>query len=93
LPDDGVVNRLARGLVPNKRRFALVGDADGRNVFGADAGAFDLSPLAENRPDLAGVDVVARIVPRQDYDLPLGDVKAFWRTYFEQTGASYGSVN
>ncbi|MEM7768464.1 MAG: hypothetical protein AAF253_13415 [Pseudomonadota bacterium] len=60
---------------------------------GADLSAFNETRLSETRPNLAGVDVVARIVPRQEYDLPMGDVKAFWRTYFEQTGANYGSIN
>src|SRR5690606_4830149 len=32
LPDDGVVDRAARGLVPDHRGLALVGDADGRDV-------------------------------------------------------------
>jgi hypothetical protein len=29
LPDDGVVDRLARAAIPDKRRLALVGDAEG----------------------------------------------------------------
>ena len=37
LPDDGVGDRLAGGLVPDHGRLALVGDADGGNVCGRDA--------------------------------------------------------
>jgi len=82
------------------RRLVLVSDLmqhSGDFSFyraGADSEAFSNSPLAENQPDLAGVEVVARIVPRQDYDLPLKDVKAFWESYFTASGvASFGSVN
>ena len=38
LPDDGVVDRLAVGAIPDDRGFALVGDADAGDVLGADAG-------------------------------------------------------
>ena len=34
LPDDGAADRLAGFAVPDDGRFALVGDADGRNVGG-----------------------------------------------------------
>ena len=34
LPDNGVVQRLARRLVPDQRGFALVGDADGGDLAG-----------------------------------------------------------
>ena len=37
LPDDGVCNRLAGGLVPDHGGLTLVGDADGGNVRGGDA--------------------------------------------------------
>ena len=37
LPDDGVHNRLAGGLVPDNCRLALVRDAYRRNVLGFDA--------------------------------------------------------
>ena len=60
---------------------------------GADYDAYLESKLAETQPKLEGVDVVARIVPRQIYDLPLADVKGFWRRYFDDAGATYGSVN
>ncbi len=60
---------------------------------GLDQAAFEASRLADRQPDLAGIDVVARIVPREEYDLPLGEVKAFWRDYFDAVGARYGSVN
>ena len=49
--------------------------------------------VAQQVPQMAGVEVVARIVPRQDYDLPMGEVKAFWRAYFDKTGATFGSTN
>ncbi len=38
LPDDRVGHGLARRALPDDGGFALVGDADGRNVRGADAG-------------------------------------------------------
>ena len=38
LPDDGVGDRLAGRLVPQHGRLALVGDADGGEVGGGDAG-------------------------------------------------------
>src|SRR5690606_16909891 len=38
LPDDGVVDRLAGGLVPQQGRLALVGDADGLHLVLGDAG-------------------------------------------------------
>jgi hypothetical protein len=60
---------------------------------GADYQAYLASRLAETKPRLDSVDVIARIVPRQMYDLPLSDVKAFWRAYFSDAGAQYGSVN
>ncbi len=60
---------------------------------GADYDAYLASRLAETVPRLEEVDVVARVVPRQIYDLPLADVKAFWRAYFTDAGAKYGSVN
>ena len=34
LPDDGARQRLARASVPRHHRLALVGDTDGRDVFG-----------------------------------------------------------
>ena len=37
LPDDGAMHRLAGGAVPHHGGFALVGDADGGDVFGGDA--------------------------------------------------------
>lgn len=81
------------------RRMVLVSDlmqhSDGFSFYrmGADYDAYLESKLAETPPKLAGVDVVARVVPRQIYDLPVADVKSFWRTYFEDAGAVYGSVN
>lgn len=81
------------------RRLVIVSDlmqhSDSFSMYrtGADYSAFGETKLAGQIPDMAGIDVVARIVPRQDYDLPLSDVKSFWRTYFSEAGASYGSVN
>ena len=37
LPDEGVVQRLAGAPVPDQRRLALVGDADGGEVAGRQA--------------------------------------------------------
>lgn len=80
------------------RRLILVSDlihhskAFSMYRSGADLEVLAASSLAESQPRLNGVEVVARIVPRQEYDVPLGEVKAFWREWFAQTGANYGSV-
>jgi hypothetical protein len=86
-----------QGQVP-VRRLILVSDlmqhSPGFSMYksGADADAWADSGLADMRAGLEGVEVVARIVPRQEYPLPLGDVKAFWRDWFGAAGADYGSV-
>lgn len=83
----------------DKRRIVLVSDLMQHSAdfsfykVGADYDAFLDTPLAETFPNMDNVEVVARIVPRQMYDLPMGEVKAFWRAYFAQAGAEYGSVN
>jgi len=82
-----------------QRRLVLVSDlmqhSEGFSFYqsGADLVAYSETRIAETRPDLSGVDVVARVVPRENYDLPMGEVKSFWRSYFESAGANYGSVN
>lgn len=60
---------------------------------GADWDAFGTTRLAATLPDMDGVTVAARVVPRQEYDLPLSEVKAFWRDWFGAAGAGFGSVN
>jgi len=81
------------------RRVVLVSDLMQHSAefsfykTGADYIAFKESRLGDQIPDMSDVEVVARIVPRQNYDLPLSDVKAFWRSYFETAGAAYGTVN
>ena len=81
------------------RRVVMVSDlmqhSDGFSFYrkGADYDAYLETKLAETQPKLEGVDVVARVVPRQIYDLPIADVKGFWRHYFHDAGATYGSVN
>jgi len=86
-----------QGQVP-VRRMILVSDlmqhSPGFSMYksGADASAWADSSLADMRAGLEGVEVVARIVPRQQYALPLGDVKAFWRDWFGAAGAEYGAV-
>jgi len=83
---------------PN-RRFVLVSDlmqhSDGFSFYrsGADYGGFGETRLAGEVPGMEGVDVVARIVPRQNYDLPIAEVKTFWAAYFNKAGATYTSVN
>ena len=54
LPDDRVVDGLAGVLVPDDRGLALVGDADGGDVGGGDAGLLEgaLDDLLAARPDL-----------------------------------------
>jgi hypothetical protein len=50
LPDNCVVHRFARLPIPDDGGFALVGDADGRNVTGPDVGAaYGLSRHADLR--------------------------------------------
>jgi CheY-like chemotaxis protein len=44
------------------------------------------------RPRMDGIEVTARIMPRPQYDLPLGEVKLFWQRWFEEAGADYGSL-
>ena len=60
---------------------------------GADLAAYSDTSIASQLPGFDGVEVVARIVPRQEYDLPISELKAFWRSYFEKTGATFGSTN
>ena len=57
LPDNCVVHLFARLPIPDDGGFALVGDADGRNVTGPDVGAaYGLSRHADLRErDLARV--------------------------------------
>ncbi len=57
LPDDGVVDRLARRAVPDDGRLALVGDADGGDARGVDAGGGDglVHGAVLRGPDLARV--------------------------------------
>ena len=53
MPDDGMMNRLTAGLVPNDCRFALIADANGGDVTGLFddiAGDFELG-----MPDFSGV--------------------------------------
>ena len=82
-----------------QRRVVLVSDlmqhSDGFSFYkvGANYDAYLGSSLAESKPRMNHVQVVARVVPRQIYDLPMADVKAFWRAYFTEAGAEYGSVN
>ena len=81
------------------RRLVLVSDLMQHSAdysfykMGANYEAFGDTKLAGYMPTLDGVDVVARIVPRREYDLPLGEVKTFWRAYFRNTGAAYETVN
>lgn len=60
---------------------------------GADWEGFSTSSLATEVPNLKGVTIAARIVPRQQYDLPLSEVRAFWRNWFGEAGAEFGTVN
>ena len=81
------------------RRLVIVSDlmqhSDGFSFYryGADLAAYSEASVAQQVPKMSGVDVVARIVPRQEYDLPIGELRAFWRAYFDKTGASSGSTN
>jgi len=54
---------------------------------GADWAAFEATPLGQLIPDLEGVEIVTRVVPRQERALSLTTVKAFWKRWFEAAGA------
>src|SRR3989449_6381512 len=57
LPDDRAMDRRAGGTVPDGRRLALVGDADGGDVVAGDAGRLQRlgrGPL-DRRPEILGV--------------------------------------
>ncbi|MEE2879414.1 MAG: hypothetical protein VX593_10450 [Pseudomonadota bacterium] len=81
------------------RRIILISDlmqhSDEFSFYraGTDQDAFGQTRLADQVPAMDGVEIVARVVPRQEYDLPMSDVKQFWRDYFSQTGAAFSSVN
>ena len=81
------------------RRIVIVSDlmqhSDAFSFYrqGADFQAFGGSGLGQEVPSLDAVEVVARIMPRQNYDLPITDIRSFWRTYFNESAAIYGSVN
>lgn len=47
---------------------------------------FEASALNAMRPRLDGVEMVARIVPRPEYDLPLVEVRAFWERWLKEAG-------
>ena len=57
LPDDGVVDRLAGGLVPDHHRLALVGDADRRHLGRRQAGGVQHVAADGQRvgPDVLGI--------------------------------------
>ena len=82
-----------------KRRVVIISDliqnSKNFNFYrtGADFETFSTSRLASEMHDSGGAEVVARIVPRQNYDLPLSEVKAFWASYFSATNARFSSVN
>jgi hypothetical protein len=82
------------------RRLVIVSDlmqhSDAFSFYrsGADLAAYSETSISSQLPGLEGVEVVARIVPRLEYDLPISELKAFWRSYFDKTGAaSFGSTN
>lgn len=80
------------------RKLILVSDlmqhSPGFSMYrsGADAEAYAATELSTMTPGLENVEVTARIVPRQEYALPLTEVKLFWRDWFGATGADYSSV-
>ncbi len=81
------------------RRVIVVSDlmqhSDGFSFYrrGADIDAYRETNLGQQQPQFDGAEIVTRIVPRQEYDLPVDQVKAFWRTYFSEAGAEFSSVN
>ncbi|MEO0467336.1 MAG: hypothetical protein AAF216_12405 [Pseudomonadota bacterium] len=81
------------------RRLVIVSDlmqhSDDFSFYrtGADFGAFTDASLNKQVPNFAGAEVVARIVPRPIYDLPMADVRAFWRAWFDEANAEFGVVS
>src|SRR6266446_5013800 len=57
LPDDGAMERRAGGAVPDDRRLALVGDADGGEVVSGDARRAQRLPrrALDGRPEVLGI--------------------------------------
>ncbi|MCW5699602.1 MAG: hypothetical protein KIT00_07160, partial [Rhodospirillales bacterium] len=55
--------------------------------------SYQNSASGEAIPDMHGVVVVARIVPRRHYNLPITRLKTFWSRYFEAAGAVFEPVN
>ena len=82
-----------------KRRVVIVSDLiHNSKAFsfykrGADWGAFQESSLGADIKKVGGATVVARIVPRQSYDISMTDLKAFWSSYFRQADARFTAVN
>ena len=82
-----------------KRRLVIVSDLMQHSDefsfyrYGADYGAYSEAGLVDLVPDFAGADVVARIVPRPIYDLPMAEVRAFWRAWFDDANAEFGAVS
>ncbi len=67
LPDDGIVDRFAGFPIPEEGRLPLIGDANGRDVLGRDAGLFQgcADHLLGALPDLQGI-VLHPAAPRED---------------------------
>ena len=83
----------------SNRRLVIVSDlmqhSDGFSFYrtGADLAAYSETSIASQLPRFDGVDLVARIIQLQKNDLPISELKAFWRSYFDKTGATFGSTN
>lgn len=77
---------LVSDLIQNSFEFSFYKSA-------AEYTTFEASMIGSNLPSLEDVDILARIVPRREYDLPIEDVRMFWRRYFEQTGTKSAKVN
>jgi hypothetical protein len=77
------------------RRLILISDlmqhSPGFSMYrsGVDAEAFAQSELADMTAGLEGVEVIARVVPRPVYPLPLIEVKGFWEQWFNEAGTDY----
>ncbi len=77
---------IVSDLMQNSKSFSFY-------KTGADYDKFKQTTLGAQIASVDGVDVVARIVPRQEYDLPLSELKVFWHTYFMESNARFTSVN
>lgn len=83
----------------SKRRVVIISDLmQNSKDFsfyrkGADYSSFQETKLGRFTFNAGGAEIIARIVPRQQYDLPLEDLKLFWKSYFSDANANFLALN